>query len=123
MSALPEAATMKSGEAAQPRSKLAFSSGVVPRWPVGVMIVTAFTARSLAAQARVQEFAQGVAHDVEGQHGEYDGQPREGRDPRTALDVLPALAEDVAPARGGRRDAEAQEGQARLRADGRGDVE
>jgi hypothetical protein len=38
MSALPESATMKSGEAAQPRSKLAVSRGVVPRWPVGVMI-------------------------------------------------------------------------------------
>src|SRR5438046_10509659 len=42
MSALPESATMKSGDAAHPRSKLAFSSGVVPRWPVGVMILTVF---------------------------------------------------------------------------------
>src|SRR5882672_7024134 len=42
MSALPESATMKSGAAAHPRSKLAFSSGVVPRWPVGVMILTVF---------------------------------------------------------------------------------
>ena len=50
MSALPESATMKSGDAAQPRSKLAFSSGVVPRWPVGVMILIGLHAskRSMA---------------------------------------------------------------------------
>ena len=42
MSALPESATMKSGDAAQPSSKLAFSSGVVPRCPVGVMMRTVF---------------------------------------------------------------------------------
>src|SRR6266403_4610834 len=79
--------------------------------------------RLLAPQARIEEIAQGVAHDVEGEHGQHDRQPGEGRDPRAALDVLPALAEDVAPARRGRGDAEAEERQTRLRADGGGDVE
>src|SRR5258706_5113168 len=77
----------------------------------------------LAFQAWVEEVAERVAHEVERQHGEHDGQPGERGDPGAAFDVLPALAEDVAPAGRGGRDAEAEERQARLGADGRRDVE
>src|SRR3989449_7077797 len=76
-----------------------------------------------AAEPGIEEVAQGVAHDVEGEHGQHDRHPGERRDPGAALDVLAALAEDVAPARRGRWNAEAEERQARLRADGRRDVE
>src|SRR2546422_826318 len=64
-----------------------------------------------------------VVDQVERQHREHDGQAGEGRDPGAAFDVLPALAEDVAPARRRRRDAEAEERQAGFRADRGRDVE
>src|SRR2546426_673667 len=77
----------------------------------------------LAAEPRIEQVAEGVAHQVEGQHGQHDGEPGERGDPRAALDVLAALAQDVAPARRGRRDAEPEEGQAGLGADGGRDIE
>src|SRR5947207_6861029 len=72
----------------------------------------------VAAEPGVEEAAQGVAHDVEGEHGQDDRHPGERSGPGAALDVLAALAADVAPARRGRRDAEAEERQARRRANG-----
>src|SRR3989442_16040129 len=78
-----------------------------------------FTRESLlAAEPRIEQVAEGVAHQVEGQHGQHDGEPGERGDPRAALDVLAALAQDVTPARRGRWDAEPEEGQAGLGADG-----
>src|SRR4029077_17627507 len=79
--------------------------------------------RLLAAEPGIEEVAQCVADDVEGEHGQHDRDPGERRDPGATLDVLTALAEDVAPARRGRWDAEAEERQACLGADGRRDVE
>src|SRR5262247_2482727 len=48
--------------------------------------------RLFAAQSRIEEIAERVADQIEGQHGQHDGEPRERRDPGTALDVLAALA-------------------------------
>src|SRR5438034_9119963 len=77
----------------------------------------------LAPEPRIEQVAEGVAHQVEGEHRQHDRQARERRDPRAALDVLPALAEDVAPAGRGRWDAKAEEREAGLRPNGRRDVE
>src|SRR5436190_2692514 len=64
MSALPESATMKSGRMPQPRSKLAFSSGVVPRWPVGVMMRIVFTRSRLLQRQSHQRVRAGLSVEI-----------------------------------------------------------
>src|SRR2546422_2707467 len=101
MSALPESATIKSGLMPQPRSKLAFSSGVVPRWPVGVMMRIVFTrSRLLERQADQRlgarlaiEIATGGDDLVELRRG--DRQPR--RDLADATNLLVEVPDELAP--------------------------
>src|SRR3990172_8088251 len=72
----------------------------------------------LAPEPRIEQVAEGVADQVERQHRQQDGEPGERRDPRVALDVLAAPAQDIPPTRRGRRDAEPEERQAGLGPDG-----
>ena len=63
-----------------------------------------------APPPRVQEVAQGVAHDVEGQHDDQDGEAGQEHDVRAQDDELPAGREHAPPVGGGRLRAEPEEG-------------
>src|SRR5258706_8845156 len=88
MSALPESATMKSGLMPQPRSKLAFSSGVVPRWPVGVMLRIGFTRSRLLQRQPHERVGTGLA--VEIATGRDDLLELRGRDRQARRDLANA---------------------------------
>src|SRR5471032_3127281 len=58
---------------------------------------------------RVQRIAQAVAHQVDCQHAEQNGQARQANDPPGALDVVAGRGQHGAPLRGGRLHAQAEE--------------
>src|SRR5687768_4143352 len=72
-----------------------------------------FSSRSMCGlplhlQMGVEPVAQRVAHEVDDERGDEDGQAGEGRDPPRVQHVEPALAEHVAPGGRGRLHAEAE---------------
>src|SRR5215469_2664134 len=58
---------------------------------------------SLDARARIQIIAQGVADEVEAQHGEHDRQRREDDQMRSFEKIRTAVVEHGSPTGGGRR--------------------
>src|SRR5206468_12747930 len=68
---------------------------------------------ALRRRARVEEVAQRVAHEIEGQHDHEDRQPRQQHDVRAEDDELPAGGEHAAPVGRRRLGAEAEKRQAR----------
>src|SRR3954453_595632 len=79
--------------------------------------------RGRSAGPGVEGVAQAVTEEVEGEHGEEDGQSGRHHEPR--VDLVPAGggAEHAAPRRGGRLDADAEERQGGLEEDVRRDEE
>ena len=65
----------------------------------------------------VEPVAQRIAHEVDHERGDEDGEAGEGGDPPRVEHVDAALAEHVAPRRGRGLDAQAQEGEERLEDD------
>ena len=68
-------------------------------------------------QLRIEPVAQGVAEQVEAEHGERDGDAREDRDPRRALGVFRPAPQHQAPGRDRLLHAEAEKRQRRLEQD------
>src|SRR5882762_3072754 len=95
MSALPESATMKSGAMPQPRSKLAFSSGVVPRWPVGVMMRIVFTSSRLLQRKPNQRVGTGLAVEISAGRDDLVELRRRDRQARRDLADAPGLLVEV----------------------------
>src|SRR5215472_14822758 len=79
----------------------------------------AFTGRSERAQLRVERVAQRVAEEIEGEHGEADGEAGKDGHPRRRLrEVHRRAAEHEAPRRGGLLDAEPEKGERGFEEDG-----
>src|SRR5262249_33173327 len=70
-----------------------------------------------AAEPGIEGAAQAVAEQVDRQHGQEDGEAREGGHPPRLADEARAVAEVAAPARGRRADADTEEAEARLHDD------
>src|SRR3984893_7629206 len=79
--------------------------------------------RPLDFQARVERVAEPVAEEIDAEDGDENGQAREGREPPRRGEVHATVGEHAAPGRGGRLDAQAQEGQRGLDDDDAGHVE
>src|SRR5919201_959905 len=103
MSALPESATMKSGAMPQPRSKLAFSSGVVPRCPVGVMMRIGLMRSGLLQRQANERVGLGLAIEIAA--GGDDLVELRGRDRQARLGLADApyllveVPDELAPGR------------------------
>src|SRR6185295_12328541 len=68
----------------------------------------------LDLQPRVEGVPQPVPEEVHREHGQHDREAGEGGEPPRGRDVVAAVREHPAPRRGGRLDAEAEEGQGGL---------
>ena len=78
--------------------------------------------RSAPLQLGVERVAQAVAHEVEGEHGDQDGEAREGHHPPGAQDELARVGQHGAPFGRRRLGAEAEEAQGRGVEDGVGEA-
>jgi hypothetical protein len=71
----------------------------------------------LGAGAGVESIAPGIAQEIEGQHGDHDGERREDEHVRGVEEVAAGIVEHGAPPGDGREDAEAEEAQRASRVD------
>src|SRR5260370_28594787 len=55
------------------------------------------SAMSLSLQLRIEGVAQAVAQQIEGEHGDQDGEAGEGDDPPCPLDEFPPVGQQRAP--------------------------
>src|SRR5947208_3478719 len=96
-----KSATMKSGRMPQPRSKLAFSSGVVPRWPVGVMMRIVFTRSRLLQRQSHQRVRAGLSVEIAARGDDLLELRRRDRQPRNdladAARLLVEVPDELAP--------------------------
>src|SRR5256714_5682911 len=98
---------------------IALKMFIAPSWP-GPCTIPPSSARG---RARVEDIAHGVAHEVERQHDDEDGQPRQQDDVRAQDHERASRRQHAAPVGGGRLGAEAQERQPRRGQDLGADVE
>src|SRR5438105_4479087 len=70
--------------------------------------------RASGLQPGVEGIADSIAEDVRGEHGQEDGDPGKGDEESRAEEITLGVGEHVAPTRGRRLDAEAEEGERRL---------
>src|SRR5256885_17129614 len=82
---------------------IALKMFIMPSWPGACTIPPCASARG---RARVEEVAHGVAHKVERQHDDEDGQPRQQDDVRAQDHERASRRQHAAPVRGGRLGAE-----------------
>src|SRR6267143_1133739 len=69
---------------------------------------------TLHLQARIKGIAQPVAEEIDGKHGQHDGEPGEGGEPPGGGEVVPPIRQHPAPGGRGRLDPEPEEGEGRL---------
>src|SRR5262245_38102895 len=93
--------------------------------PVGKCVCRSSTARRATSdlQARIEGVAEPVAEQVDGQHGQHDGQSRKGGEPPGGGDVVSPIGEHPAPGGRGWLDAEPEEGERRLVDDHEGQLQ
>src|SRR5262249_45597454 len=79
--------------------------------------------RAVQFEAGIERVAEAVPEQVDGEDGDGDDQPREGREPPGGAQEVAAVAEHGAPVGGRRLDAESEEAQCRAGDDGVGNAE